>query len=94
MTIISEFAPDAAAGARAAVATWLCGLYPGSDPPWIVPLCPDLLAEQLLATCAQLTELVLVGYARITMPEQAEQILTELTHAGTRLPVREALDRC
>ena len=27
------------------------------------------------------------------MPEQAEQILTELTRAGTRLPVREALDR-
>jgi hypothetical protein len=27
------------------------------------------------------------------MPEQAEQILTELTRASTRLPVREALDR-
>ena len=93
MTIIDEFAPDAAAGARAAVATWLRELYPGSDPPWVAPLRPDLLAEQLLATCAQLSELVLAGYASITMPEQAEQILTELTRAGTRLPVREALDR-
>ena len=93
MTVIDEFAPDAAAGARAAVATWLRELYPGSDPPWVAPLRPDLLAEQLLATCAQLSELVLAGYASITMPEQAEQILTELTRAGTRPPVREALDR-
>ena len=93
MTVIDEFAPDAAAGARAAVATWLRELYPGSDPPWVAPLRPDLLAEQLLATCAQLSELVLAGYARITRPEQAEQILTELTRAGTRLPVRGALDR-
>ena len=30
MTVIGEFAPDAAAGARAAVATWLRELYPGS----------------------------------------------------------------
>ena len=93
MTVLDEFAPDAAAGARAAVATWLRELYPGSDPPWVAPLRPDLLAEQLLATCAQLSNLVLAGYASITMPEQAEQILTELTRAGTRLPVREALDR-
>ena len=93
MTVIDEFAPDAAAGARAAVATWLHELYPGSDPPWVAPLRPDLLAEQLLATSAQLSELVLAGYASITMPEQAEQILTELTRAGTRLPVRGALDR-
>ena len=93
MTVIDEFAPDAAAGARAAVATWLRELYPGSDPPWVAPLRPDLLAEQLLATCAQLSDLVLAGYASIAMPEQAEQILTELTRAGTRPPVREALDR-
>ena len=93
MAVIDEFAPGAAAGARAAVATWLRGLYPGSDPPWVAPLRPDLLAEQLLATCAQLTEVVLAGYASITMPEQAEQILTELTRAGTRPPVRGALDR-
>ena len=91
LTVIGEFAPDAAAGARAAVATWLRGLYPGSDSPWIAPLRPDLLAEQLLATCAQLTGLVLAGYA--TMPGQAEQLLTELTRAGPRLPVRAALDR-
>ena len=93
MTVIDEFAPDAAAGARAAVATWLRELYPGSDPPWVAPLRPDLLAEQLLATCAQLSDLVLAGYASITMPEQAEQMLTELTRAGTRPPVRGALDR-
>ena len=90
MTVIDEFAPDAAAGARAAVATWLRELYPG-DPPWVAPLRPDLLAEQLLATCAQLSDLVLAGYA--SMPEQAEQILTELSRAGIRLPVRKALDR-
>jgi tetratricopeptide (TPR) repeat protein len=93
MTIIDEFAPDAAAGARAAAATWLRELYPGSDPPWVAPLRPDLLAEQLLATCAQLSELVLAGYASATLPDQAEQILTELTRAGTRLAVRGALDR-
>ena len=93
MTVIGEFAPDAAAGARAAVATWLRELYPGSDPPWVAPLRPDLLAEQLLATCAQLADLVLAGYASARRPEQAEQMLTELTHAGTRPPVREALGR-
>ena len=63
MTVIGEFAPDAAAGARAAVATWLRELYPGSDPPWVAPLRPDLLAEQLLATCPQLSDLILAGYA-------------------------------
>jgi tetratricopeptide (TPR) repeat protein len=93
MTIIDEFAPDAAAGARAAVATWLRELYPGSDPPWVAPLRPDLLAEQLLATCDQLSELVLAGYASLTVPEQAEQILTEITRAGSRPSVRGALDR-
>ncbi len=93
MTVIGEFAPDVAAGARAAVATWLRELYPGSDPPWVAPLRPDLLAEQLLATCAQLSDVVLVGYTGITMPEQAEQLLTELTRAGIRLPVRAALER-
>ena len=91
MTVINEFAPDAAAGARAAVATWLRELYPGSDPPWVAPLRPDLLAEQLLATCAQLSDLVLACYA--SMPGQAEQILTELTRADTRTPVRGALDQ-
>ena len=91
MTIIGEFAPDAAAGARAAVATWLRELYPGSDPPWVAPLRPDLLAEQLLATCAQLSDLILAGYASAGRPEQLEQLLAELTHADTRRPVREAL---
>jgi hypothetical protein len=91
LSVISDFAPDAAAGARAAVATWLRELYPGSGPPWVAPLRPDLLAEQLLATCTQLTDLVLVGYA--SMPGQAEPMLTELTRAGARLPVRGALDR-
>jgi tetratricopeptide (TPR) repeat protein len=91
MTIIDEFASDAAAGARAAVARWLRELYPGSDPPWVAPLRPDLLAEQLLATCAQLSELVLAGYASAGRPEQVEQLLAELTHADTRPAVREAL---
>ncbi len=91
MTVIGEFAPDAAAGARAAVATWLRELYPGSDPPWVAPLRPDLLAEQLLATCAQLSDLILAGYANAGRPEQLEQLLAELTHADTRPAVREAL---
>ena len=91
MTVIGEFAPDAAAGARAAVATWLRELYPGSDPPWVAPLRPDLLAEQLLATCAQLSDLILAGYASAGRPEQLEQLLAELTHADTRPAVREAL---
>jgi hypothetical protein len=77
MTVIDEFAPGAAAGACAAVATWLRGLYPGGDPPWVAPLRPDLLAEQLLATCAQLGDLVLAGYASITMSGQAEQMLAD-----------------
>ena len=61
ITVIGEFAPDAAA--RAAVATRLRELYPGSDPPWVAPLRPDLLAEQLLATCVWLSDLILAGYA-------------------------------
>jgi hypothetical protein len=89
MTVIGEFAPDAAA--RAAVATRLRQLYPGSDPPWVAPLRPDLLAGQLLATCVQLSDLILAGYASAGKPEQLEQLLAELTHADTRPAVREAL---
>ena len=91
MTLVAELGPDAAAGARAAVATWLHNLYPGTDPPWVAPLRPDLLAEQLLATCPQLTDLVLAGYSSIAALGQQEQLLTELTRAATRTPVREAL---
>jgi hypothetical protein len=79
VTVINEFAADAAAGARAAVATWLHELYPGSDPTWVAPMRPDLLAEQLLASCPRLADLVLAGYASIGTPKQAEQILAELT---------------
>jgi tetratricopeptide (TPR) repeat protein len=93
MAVIDELASDAAAGARAAVATWLRELYPGSDPPWVAPLRPDLLAEQLLATCVQLTDIVLAGFASINAPEQIEQLLTELTRAEVRLPVHGALNR-
>jgi len=93
MTVIGEFGPDAAAGARAAVATWLRELYPGGDPPWVAALRPDLLAEQLLASCPQLTDLVLAGYSSIAAGGQLEQLLTELTRADTRTPVREALDQ-
>ena len=93
MTIIGELQPDAAAGARAAVASWLRELYPGGDPPWVAPLRPDLLAEQLLASCPQLTELSLAGYSSITVLGQREQLLTELIRAGSRAPVREALDQ-
>ena len=93
MAVISELANDAAAGARAAVATWLRDLYPGSDPPWVAPLRPDLLTEQLIATCPQLTDLVLAGYSNIAARDQLEQLLTELTRADTRTPVREALDQ-
>jgi Trypsin-like peptidase domain len=61
MTVIGELEPDAAAGARAAVASWLRKLYPGGDPPWVAPLRPDLLAEPLPVGCPQLTELSLAG---------------------------------
>jgi hypothetical protein len=91
MTVIGEFAPDAAAGARAAVATRLRELFPGSDPPWVAPLRPDLLAGQLLPTCVQLSDLILVGYASAGKPEQLEQLLAELTRANTRPAVRQAL---
>jgi len=91
--VIGELAPDAAAGARAAAATWLRELYPGSDPPWVAPLRPDLLAEQLLATCPQLNDLVLSGYAFIDAPGQLEHLLTELTRAAGRAPVHEALEQ-
>ena len=93
MRVISELAPEAAAGARAAVATWLHELYPGSDPPWVAPLRPDLLAEQLLAACPQLSELVLAGYGEIKTREQLEQLLGELTRADARTQVREALSQ-
>ena len=93
LTVIDELAPDAAAGARATVASWLRELYPGSDPPWAAPLRPYPVAEQLLATCAQLSDLVLAGFPRVSTPRQLEQLLTELTRAGTRPPVRGALDR-
>jgi tetratricopeptide (TPR) repeat protein len=91
--VIGELAPDAAAGARAAAATWLRELYPGSNPPWVAPLRPDLLAEQLLATCPQLNDLVLSGYAFIGTPGQLEHLLTELTRAAGRPPVHEALEQ-
>jgi hypothetical protein len=45
LTVIGEFAPDAAAGARAAVATWLRELYPGNDPPWVAPLRPPEVCQ-------------------------------------------------
>ena len=93
MTVIGELAPDAVAGARAAVATWLHELYPGSEPPWVAPMRPDLLAEQLLASCPQLSDVVLAGYASISTPEQAGQMLAELTRADARAPVGEALSQ-
>ncbi|HEV3288059.1 MAG TPA: tetratricopeptide repeat protein, partial [Streptosporangiaceae bacterium] len=93
MRVIGELAPEAAAGARAAVATWLHELYPGSDPPWAAPLRPDLLAEQLLAACPQLSELVLAGYGEISTREQLEQLLGELTRADARTQVHEALSQ-
>jgi tetratricopeptide (TPR) repeat protein len=93
MTVIAELAPEAAAGPRAAVATWLRQLYPGSDPPWVAPMRPDLLAEQLLATCPQLPDLVLTGYGHISGPGQLEQLLTELTRAQARAMVHAALDQ-
>ena len=61
--------------------------------PRVAPLRPDLLAEQLLSSCPQLSNLVLGRYAITTTLEQVEQLLTELTRADVRAPVREALDR-
>ncbi|HEY3981052.1 MAG TPA: tetratricopeptide repeat-containing serine protease family protein [Streptosporangiaceae bacterium] len=93
LAVIGEFSPAAAAGARAAVSAWLHELYPGADPPWTAPVRPDPLAEQLLASCPQLSDLVLAGYAVIDQPEQLEQVLAELTRAGGRQAVRDALAR-
>ncbi|WP_222273157.1 tetratricopeptide repeat protein [Modestobacter marinus] len=88
---------DASKVARRSVANWLHERYPGAEPPWVAPLRPDLLAEQLLATCPALTDLVLTGYRQITdsasSGAQVEQLLAELTRSATREPVRDALDR-
>jgi len=83
---------------RGAIANWLHRLYPGPEPPWVAPLRPDLLTEQLLATCPGLTELGLTGYDQITDDHagggaQVEQLLTELTRAAGRDCVRHTLDR-
>ena len=65
---------------------------PELSPPWISPLRPDLLTEQLLTTCPDLAELVLTGYDRLTADDQAPggaqvaQLLTELTRAATATP--------
>ncbi len=91
ISTIDELRPDAAAGARAALATWLHDLYPGGDPPWVAPLRPDLLTEQLLARCPQLSELTLACYEN--SPEQASTMLAELTRASSRAEVHEALTR-
>ena len=91
LAVIAEFAPGAQAGARAAVAAWLHELYPGSEPPWTTPMRPDPLAEQLLASCPQFSNLVLACYASIGTPGQLEQLLTELTRADSRAMVREGL---
>ncbi|HEX5289590.1 MAG TPA: tetratricopeptide repeat protein [Streptosporangiaceae bacterium] len=93
LAVIGEFSPAAAAGARAAVSAWLHELYPGAEPPWTAPIRPDPLAEQLLASCPQLSDLVLAGYAVIDQPEQREQVLAELTRACGRQAVRDALAR-
>jgi tetratricopeptide (TPR) repeat protein len=93
MMVIGELRPDAAAGARAAAATWLRELYPGSDPPWVAPLLPDLLTEQLLASCPQLNDLILAGYSNIGVPAQVEQLLTQLIRADTRTTVHQALNQ-
>jgi hypothetical protein len=66
-------------------------ISPGSDPPWVAPLRPDLLADQLLATCPQLSDLILTGYGHISAPGQLEQLLSELTRAQARAPVHAAL---
>ncbi|WP_346619585.1 tetratricopeptide repeat protein [Blastococcus montanus] len=98
LTVIDDFA-DAAAATRGAVADWLRQRYPGAQPPWVAPLRPDLLTEQLLASCPDLTGLVLTGHARLTNHHdspagiQVEQLLAELVRAAGRHPVRTALDR-
>ncbi|WP_346619580.1 tetratricopeptide repeat-containing serine protease family protein [Blastococcus montanus] len=98
LAIIDDFA-DATAAARGAVADWLHQRYPGAQPPWIAPLRPDLLTEQLLASCPDLTGLVLTGHARLTdhhgspAGTQVEQLLVELVRAAGRDPVRQALER-
>ncbi|MCU1483158.1 MAG: Tetratricopeptide repeat-containing protein, partial [Subtercola sp.] len=96
LTLLGDLS-DAPTGARAAVTTWLHERHPGAEPPWVAPLRPDLLTEQLLATCPDLTDLVLTGYQQISgdVPGsgQVEQLLTELTRAAARVPVQQALGR-
>ena len=78
---------EAPQGDRAAVAEWLHKLYPGNDARYVAPMRPDLLAEELLASYSHLNDLVLEGSDRITTPEQAVQILTELYRAAPKRKV-------
>jgi len=87
LRVIADLAA-APQGERTAIAEWLYKLYPGNDARYVAPMRPDLLAEQLLASCWQLSQLVQDGAESITKPEQAAQILTELYRAAPR---REAI---
>lgn len=86
MRVIGDLA-EAPRGDRAAVAEWLHELYPGNDARYVAPMRPDLLVEQLLASCSTLSDLVLAGSASITTPEQAVRVLTELYRAAPRREV-------
>lgn len=87
MRVIGDLA-EAPKGDRTAVADWLHKLYPGNDARYVAPMRPDLLTEQLLASCSRLSQLVEDGSERISTPEQAVRILTELYRAAPR---REAI---
>jgi Trypsin-like peptidase domain/Tetratricopeptide repeat/Anaphase-promoting complex subunit 5 len=86
MRVIGDL-KEASQGDRAAVAEWLHKLYPGNDARYVAPMRPDLLAEQLLASYSRLNDLVLEGSDRITTPEQAVRILTELYRAAPKRKV-------
>lgn len=62
-------------------------------PPWVDPRGLDLLKEQLLATCPDLTDLVASCYEQVRgHRDRVERLLIELVRADHRPPVAEALN--
>ncbi|TDL37478.1 tetratricopeptide repeat protein [Kocuria rosea] len=80
---------------RARIGDWLRQLYPGAEPPWVAPLRPDLLAEQLLATTDGLLDIADNALDRLLDTDSTgaiSQLLGELVRAGHRFPVCQTLD--
>ncbi|MGN7200335.1 tetratricopeptide repeat protein, partial [Arthrobacter sp. SAFR-044] len=87
---------DASGPQRRTTAAWLYRLYPGPEPPWIVPLRPDLVAEELLATTDRLTDLADSALALLLDAQDnaaVSQLLRGLVRASHRHTVHTSLDR-